>query len=1009
MAVASSHKVTHMPLLFTGARLSRAHKSTADTAPFALSTLDRNTLRYRAIAVLLAAALLASALVASAAPTHAAPGSSGTVYNGSSSVTGGTVPLVGVAAEQRAGYYGVNPSYNGYILLPGIGTWSGNTAYDFFEWDTAALSQTAAGVRGEVEWILKNSLPTRTAIQVRNAAFDAGYPVPSGSPNIAIVARATSAAIWYYTAGTELDESRLVSTTDNNRLIQIYRYLVDTAAGQAATISGPRAVDVSNPEARTTFVIDNGAQFGPFTVESSGVVNLTSTNTNIRIVDADGAALVNPVAPGASFWLQEISPSNQDGSVTVTATLPATTARVPFPLVPRQEAQANRGPLVALSNVTYPALVDTVIANWQIDTGSAGSFDPDGQATEREFVHNRPGELSPTLQRIVFTDGTSVDTDLIGLSGVGGASSLDAYSIDFDRTYSEGVRGPAVRDQSRYTEVDWHQGNHPAAADRAEAITWILENSYPYTSTASLTAAIREGGYQAPSGNITIWEAIAATQAAIWHFSDGKELDTTRYGQPIEVSSSATGSPLYALLHQSDGSNWQAEEAGEVAIDFTFLEPYEIRNYQVELSSTGSLGNAPSSWRLERSADGVTYTPVSSSATTRTVSEAGEIQNTVLGASATVGGYEHYRLILTPAVDSAEPLEIGSVWFDGFAAFPTGIGSNWDYRKYANPSPVVGAYQYLIAAAPGDVQFPTDPVVEIEATTTSVERVDPTTLIGPFTLNATTAASVTAVDADDDAVTYEIIPTASGTPTTEALLSAGDTFWVNPGSADSVNLRIHAEGSAVNWTTARALNGDRLDTIQATLVTLGVQSARGRAVLDVQVSLAPVTIATDAVNGESQRGEVVNLNGTGFLPSETVVITLHSDSNIVAQTVADAEGNIAASFIVPAEATIGDQTLVAVGQESQRSAQTSLRILAADADVSGGEDGTDSPVTVDPQEDSGAPAGEPEDGTLEPRSLREALEATGQGISPGFLLGVVFLIGTGAALSAGAWSRRRAS
>lgn len=49
-------------------------------------------------------------------------------------------------------------------------------------------------------------------------------------------------------------------------------------------------------------------------------------------------------------------------------------------------------------------------------------------------------------------------------------------------------------------------------------VLWILQNSYPSVSIADLTASSG-----VPALNATI--AIAATQAAIWHFSDGSTLD----------------------------------------------------------------------------------------------------------------------------------------------------------------------------------------------------------------------------------------------------------------------------------------------------------------------------------------------------------------------------------------------------------------------------------------------------------------------------------------------------
>ncbi len=56
--------------------------------------------------------------------------------------------------------------------------------------------------------------------------------------------------------------------------------------------------------------------------------------------------------------------------------------------------------------------------------------------------------------------------------------------------------------------------------DNRAKINWVLHHGYPATSLAALTAR----GPDAHDG-IDAYEAIAATQAAVWHFSDGTDLD----------------------------------------------------------------------------------------------------------------------------------------------------------------------------------------------------------------------------------------------------------------------------------------------------------------------------------------------------------------------------------------------------------------------------------------------------------------------------------------------------
>jgi TQXA domain-containing protein len=75
-------------------------------------------------------------------------------------------------------------------------------------------------------------------------------------------------------------------------------------------------------------------------------------------------------------------------------------------------------------------------------------------------------------------------------------------------------------------EKDW--ADHPAAdspftANQA-AINWILHNGYPVVSTGQLASRLAGNGATL-TGGLSDEEAIAGTQAAIWHLSDATDLD----------------------------------------------------------------------------------------------------------------------------------------------------------------------------------------------------------------------------------------------------------------------------------------------------------------------------------------------------------------------------------------------------------------------------------------------------------------------------------------------------
>ncbi|MBB4688408.1 thioester domain-containing protein [Amycolatopsis jiangsuensis] len=57
-----------------------------------------------------------------------------------------------------------------------------------------------------------------------------------------------------------------------------------------------------------------------------------------------------------------------------------------------------------------------------------------------------------------------------------------------------------------------------------DKVNWVLQHGYPTTGADSLAKAVTGGGTELHGGLSTV-EAITATQAAVWHFSDDKDLD----------------------------------------------------------------------------------------------------------------------------------------------------------------------------------------------------------------------------------------------------------------------------------------------------------------------------------------------------------------------------------------------------------------------------------------------------------------------------------------------------
>ena len=131
----------------------------------------------------------------------------------------------------------------------------------------------------------------------------------------------------------------------------------------------------------------------------------------------------------------------------------------------------------------------------------------------------RGGTYSPTVGVVRFDDGTTAHTDLIRLN-----PSIDAYSLDFPAS------PPPL---AHYRETRWTDlPSTPAALVLA-----ILNHSYPHISPRRLTERVRAAGYPISRGQLPVHAIISATQAAIWHVTNGLDLDVRPLDLPVRVAS----------------------------------------------------------------------------------------------------------------------------------------------------------------------------------------------------------------------------------------------------------------------------------------------------------------------------------------------------------------------------------------------------------------------------------------------------------------------------------------
>jgi TQXA domain-containing protein len=311
-------------------------------------------------------------------------------------------------------------------------------------------------------------------------------------------------------------------------------------------------------------------------------------------------------------------------------------------------------------------------------------------ATElTRMTRYRGGTYSHTVDTIVFTDGTIARTDLIRLN-----PNLCAYSLDF--------AGIAPHHPSRYRLGTWSALPHLRDRGCEPEVDWILRHSFPMRSTAELSRQLRQGGHLLGPANVSEHEAIAATQAAIWYFTNGLALDTRLLNEPVAV-------------HRTSGP----------VITFEFDGAPQLGGY-----SLWAAADAAVTLKLQKSTNGVVWQDVSSSQLT-TKPGKGHYQRT-LGIGSTLSasnhgrlgrGYRYYRLITT--TDGASPtIDHVQFWLTGT-------------RHYRNADRIVHLYNYLLTGARKALRDTDEPqLVDTEATAESE-------LIGPFQVPIPLTLSVT--------------------------------------------------------------------------------------------------------------------------------------------------------------------------------------------------------------------------------------------------------------------------
>jgi hypothetical protein len=90
---------------------------------------------------------------------------------------------------------------------------------------------------------------------------------------------------------------------------------------------------------------------------------------------------------------------------------------------------------------------------------------------------------------------------------------------------------------------------------------------------------------------------------------------------------------------------------------------------------------------------------------------------------------------------------------------------------------------------------------------------------------------------------------------------------------------------------------------------------------------AAVLASIEASNSAPQPGEALTVTGEGFGPGEPVLLELRSDPVVLGTVTADETGSFAYDVTIPADTPVGVHTIIAIGQETGRTASAGITVV----------------------------------------------------------------------------------
>lgn len=154
----------------------------------------------------------------------------------------------------------------------------------------------------------------------------------------------------------------------------------------------------------------------------------------------------------------------------------------------------------------------------------------------------------------------ALDTSLIGLKLADG-KVLRTYCVEISTEIDE---------EQELVERPWEEYPTEGSpfAENQDKLNWVLHNGFPVQSPDALTETLTEAGAEL-SDAVDEREAVTATQAAVWHFSDNTDLDREDPlpGDESDDAAAADVLALYDFLTGEANVGLAEQPAASLAIE----------------------------------------------------------------------------------------------------------------------------------------------------------------------------------------------------------------------------------------------------------------------------------------------------------------------------------------------------------------------------------------------------------------------------------------------------------